>query len=492
MDDFAASLAPGTLLNQRFRIESVLGEGGFGITYSARDDVLGHVVAVKELLPENAVRTADGSVITRTGDLRPSIIRFLDEARTIAKLRHPGIVAVHDFFEANRTAYMVMEYLRGATLAQHIDSHGPWPEASALSLLRQLGAALEPLHASGFLHRDVKPNNIVLTDDRGPVLIDFGAARQSSVDHTASITRIVTHGYAAPEQYGSTGRIGPFTDVYGLGATLYTTLAGERPASSLDRLQDPSLYRPIGTLRPDLSRPFGEGIDVALRLNPRERPQTSAQLISFCARPAATHAAAPTIRLADLKPSASSSLPELTGTNRRSLVVGIMALSIVAALALGFALSKASTRSASGPDTVGAPVVVASSDSAATVTIMASPPTPARLTESPEQFVRRYYADIDRRALETAYESVGPALRARGNSWAHDGYVNFWTPFSSAAVTSADVVSQWDGGAILDVSQEFVKGSTRYNELARFTLANDGGRYLIVDYDVISSRKVSL
>lgn len=277
-----SALPPGFNL-QEYRIDRILGYGGFGITYLATDTNLDKAVAIKEYLPnELAVRTDGSTVKAKTredqDDFRWGLDRFLDEARTLARFRHPNLVPVHRFFEAHGTAYMVMEYEPGESLADILRrTTERAPEAEVRGLLDGVLSGLEAVHAAGFLHRDIKPSNIIIRPDGTPVLIDFGAARQAVGRRSRNITSIVTPGYAPLEQYTVEGNQGPWTDLYATGAVLYQIATGKAPPDATSRARnDP--YRPLGA---DTASPYSqqlrEAIDWALRFDEEDRPQSVAQ-----------------------------------------------------------------------------------------------------------------------------------------------------------------------------------------------------------------------
>jgi serine/threonine protein kinase len=234
------SLRPGHKLHW-YEIEKVLGQGGFGITYLAHDSNLQQHVAIKEYLPmELAVREGDHSVYpaSQAQDERYKwgLDRFLAEARTLAKFKHPSIVRVLSVFEENNTAYMVMEYQRGRSLQQILERERTLSEIKLVALVKPMLEGLESIHAAGFIHRDIKPANIFVHDDGHPVLLDFGSARQALGEHTRTLTSVVSPGYAPFEQYYSkSDRQGPWTDIYGLGATLYRCVSGLQPMAAIDR-----------------------------------------------------------------------------------------------------------------------------------------------------------------------------------------------------------------------------------------------------------------
>ena len=274
------SLAVGTRL-RNYEILSVLGQGGFGITYRARDLTLDREVAIKEYLPTSlAVREGGETVMPRSTDMAQDFLdgrsRFVDEARTLARFDDvPSIVRVLDFLEANGTAYMVMALVRGFTLADMIRRKGQVEAGDAAAMLMPLLDGLEQVHGAGFLHRDIKPANI-LVDRRGaPVLIDFGAARAGLIGGSVAATAVFTPGFAAAEQF-TAARQGPWTDIYGLSATFYNAIAGGVPPSAFDRLLDDA-YRPLMQLAPKgFSHGFLAAIDAGMAVRAADRPQSIA------------------------------------------------------------------------------------------------------------------------------------------------------------------------------------------------------------------------
>jgi serine/threonine protein kinase len=249
-----AHLPPRTLLQARYVVGRVLGEGGFGITYLGWDETLALRVAIKEFLPHYlATRSADGVSVQvyqseKMGEFAYGLEKFLDEARLLARFAdHPGIVAVRDFFAANRTGYLVMNYLDGMTFQNYLASQGGRiPIDRALRILTPVMDTLQEIHAAGLLHRDISPDNLFLPVDKPAKLIDFGAARAALGEHSGSLSVIVKAGYAPEEQYRSHGQQGPWTDVYALGATFYGALTGQRPPPAPDRLHQDALLPPSG------------------------------------------------------------------------------------------------------------------------------------------------------------------------------------------------------------------------------------------------------
>jgi predicted Ser/Thr protein kinase len=264
-----------------FTIGKVLGQGGFGITYLGSDVHLGRAVAIKELFPFGSLRFGDTVQPGNALELhafQEAKARFLEEARVLAQFEAPGIVRVYASFEAHNTAYMVMEYLRGKSFAQIVEEAGPMPEARAVAYIDQIGAALDTIHAAHLLHRDVKPENVVVTDSGRAVLIDFGSARVFAAGMTRRMTTTVTPGFAPLEQYGQHARFGTFTDTYALGATLYFLLTGQVPVQATDRMLGVELLPPA-SLRAGVTPAVNDAVMLALRLRPDERPQSVAEFL---------------------------------------------------------------------------------------------------------------------------------------------------------------------------------------------------------------------
>lgn len=232
------ALQPGTQLGH-YRIAKLLGRGGFGLTYQAWDVQLQRMVAIKEyFLHGQVTRALDGLTIAGKVDdegYRKRLNRFLDEARTLAQFRDPRIVHVHGFHEANNTAYMVMDYVEGMTLRDHVRQYGTLSVGEARAILIEILKALRVIHAHSYLHRDIKPANIMRRPDGSILLLDFGSARQNLGDQERSFTVLVTAGYAPMEQYTGTDAQGPATDLYAVGACMLYCLTGTVPTEAIQR-----------------------------------------------------------------------------------------------------------------------------------------------------------------------------------------------------------------------------------------------------------------
>ena len=334
--DYVA-LQPGQLIG-RYEIVSVLGQGGFGITYRARDIQLGREVAIKEYLPTAlAVRQGGTTVLPRTTKMAEDFgwgrERFVTEGRTLASLhRVPAIVQVFDFLESNGTAYIVMELLHGETLEERIKRHGKLGSEDIDRILWPLLDGLEQVHNAGFLHRDIKPANILLDDAGNPTLIDFGASRAAMAGRSTALTAIFTPGYAAAEQMTS-AKQGPWTDIYGLSATLYHAITGQTPPSAFDRMLDDA-YQPLAQIDPaGFSRGVLAGIDAGLAVAARDRPQTISgwrPILGMSAAPAAdttvvigkTPEARPEVR-PDGRHVSTLPPPSAAGPSRTGLWIGV-------------------------------------------------------------------------------------------------------------------------------------------------------------------------
>ncbi len=293
MNDHLHALPAGHRLGG-YRIEGVLGSGGFGITYYARDIDIGKPVAIKEYLPnEFALRTDETTVKPKSTADQDSyqwgLERFLEEARALARFTHPHINEVYRFFEDNGTAYIVLGYIEGETLSQLLKRENQLEANRLRRLLEELLSGLEEVHGAGFVHRDIKPSNIMLRENGAAVLLDFGAARQAVGRRSKSITSILTPGYAPIEQYSSKGDdIGPWTDLYALGMVAYRCISGIADGELLDAVERARLERKGGQSK-DLTPAveLGKGrydiallkaVEWAIRVDEEQRPQNVAAM----------------------------------------------------------------------------------------------------------------------------------------------------------------------------------------------------------------------
>lgn len=277
-----AVLPPGTRIDQ-YVVTGLLGRGGFGITYLIEDEMLSKEFALKEFFPEDLVRRDGLSLkfLSRANaeeDYRWGLKKFFDEARLLAQFNHPNIIGVRRVFEANDTAYMVLDLVRGVTFERWLRSLDSRPTQDELDLVAgPLLSALELVHANRTWHLDISPENIMIrTADGVPILLDFGASRFEIKQHSQLVSALVfKSGYSAPEQYTSNAdRYGPWTDIYAFAATLYRAVTGTRPEEATSRqLADelaPASQAAAGHYRDG----FLAAIDAGLRLSPGERPQS--------------------------------------------------------------------------------------------------------------------------------------------------------------------------------------------------------------------------
>lgn len=322
----AAALPAGTRLAE-YEIRRVLGGGGFGITYLAHDTHLDLPVAIKEYFPgELLARGAQGRVAPRTSGQAPrqrftaGLQRFVDEARALAAFRHPHIVRVLRYFRALGTAYIVMEYETGQPLKHWLQRQAPLSLPGLLAVVRPLLDGLEAVHAAGFLHRDIKPDNIYIRSDGRPVLLDFGAARRVLAD--GEMTNIVTPGFAPFEQYHSQGAQGPWTDIYALGAVMYWMVTGRKPVEAAARIQADAM--PGASILADATvfgRAVLHAIDWALQPDEQRRPQSVAQLRAALEGGEAS--------VPSSSGSTPASRPDIEALRRRNLLCTILFIDLV-------------------------------------------------------------------------------------------------------------------------------------------------------------------
>jgi len=297
-----AHLPAGTLL-QEYRLERVLGVGGYSIVYLAHDTRLDRRVAIKEYLPATlAARAPSGEVVPRLPRFEDAFAKgmgsFINEARLLGGFDHPALVKVYRFWQANGTAYMVMPYYEGITLRQWLADLGAPPSERWLrQLAPPLLEALQVLHDHGIVHRDVAPDNVVLLVDRGarsyleqaprPVLLDFGAARRVAAEATQQLTAILKTGYSPVEQYdqGHALKAGPWSDIYSLAAVLYAAAVGKPPVPSIARVLRDDLAPAKVAARGRYSPAFLAAIDAGLAVRPERRPQTAAEFREWLERP---------------------------------------------------------------------------------------------------------------------------------------------------------------------------------------------------------------
>lgn len=277
-----SALPAGTMLAGDYEIERVLGAGGFGVTYLAREPALSRKVSIKEYFPADFANRDDAKAVPRSkdcaADYRWGLDRFVEEAQTLAKFNHANIVKVHRTFQANNTAYMVLHFEEGQSLKTWLKNLKRAPRQKELdAFLAPLLDALETIHNADFLHRDIAPDNIIIRKLGGPVLIDFGSARSDIAAHskTKTVSALVKPGYSPYEQYAETSRQqGPWTDIYALAATLYHAVTGKRPPDSPSRVLNDELVPARDAARGDFRGTFLDAIQRGLALNIDARPQS--------------------------------------------------------------------------------------------------------------------------------------------------------------------------------------------------------------------------
>jgi hypothetical protein len=264
---------------ENYRVRRVLAAGGFSFVYLAHDENE-RPVAIKEYLPATLELRGGGaqhaSVAERDAALfRAGLKCFFEEGRALAGLAHPNVVRVLNFFRANETVYLVMRYERGRTLQSHIRHHrGPLPEAWLRTTFAELLNGLREVHTHKLLHLDIKPANIYVRNDGSPLLIDFGASRQGLAAEPSRLPPTLTPGFASPEQHAKGGALGPWSDVYSVGATIYACLAGKPPPAADERVRHDTLEGAQRAWAGKVSAQLLETIDGCLRLDPLERPQS--------------------------------------------------------------------------------------------------------------------------------------------------------------------------------------------------------------------------
>ena len=276
------ALPAGTILRE-WRLEDVLGVGGFGIVYKGRGIYFGELVAIKEYFPSSiSERDAEDTVVPIGSDVEEvhalGLKKFVEEAKLLWNLstptRHPNIVSVRSLFEIHGTAYMVMDFEEGMSLSRMLKQGRRFNERSLWNILRPIAEGLERAHRVGVLHRDIKPPNILINEDNRPVLIDFGSARFEAAEATSTTVTFHTPPYAAIEQYVRTYPQGPWTDVYALGVVMYECVTGEKPPEVLERLHA-GLGKPLAAGKwPGYSKRFLQTVDAAMVVKPDERPQS--------------------------------------------------------------------------------------------------------------------------------------------------------------------------------------------------------------------------
>ncbi|MBF0605716.1 MAG: serine/threonine protein kinase [Nitrospirae bacterium] len=299
---------PGGFLLQGYKLLRVLGAGGFGITYLAFDPQLDRKVAIKEFYPNNHVERKEGIAVVPRSTANQDLIengleRFALEGQTLAQFRHPAIVGIIHSFRANGTAYLVMDYEVGVSLTQFIKKHKSWfggvhfTNEEIFRFIRPLCAGLELIHAANIIHRDIKPDNIIIRANGTPVLLDFGAARRFMMHQgkeDSKLTVIATPANAPPEQFMEDGDQGPWTDIYALGTVLYQMLTDTPPPSSGKRIKELTANRPdplipiAKILEGRYSARLLGAIDQAMAIDYEKRPKNIQEWLQLLRTPGGT------------------------------------------------------------------------------------------------------------------------------------------------------------------------------------------------------------
>jgi serine/threonine protein kinase len=366
-----SALPKGTLIGGRFEVQTILGIGGFGITYAAWDHHLQRHVAVKEFLPSDVTRTGDGRLVTRNDDaFRTGLDRFFQEGRILAGLRHPGIVGVFDVLAESGTAYLVMEFLVGETFEQSLQRVGRYSAEEVQNVAAQLVAALAFLHNElgdpgrpPLLHLDVSPSNVILHQTENcvrPVLIDLGSARNIAATQSHEFSRIVKAGFSAPELYSANQPRTARADVYSLAATLYHLITGVVPVDCLERAQGAQLV-PVSQLVSGVPSGLTTAIERGLELRAELRPATATTFLQLCLSSPEVPVTTPVVSQSAVRSGSSPSSaptfqvptpvepqggrPVRPGRNRALVVAALVGLVAVLGVVVGFQVSKQSNGS---------------------------------------------------------------------------------------------------------------------------------------------------
>lgn len=289
MQKFQNTLAPGCLL-KGYRIEKVIGGGGFSLVYLATQLDIDEPVAIKEYLPANQAKRVENLRVEPLSDetastYRQGIKRFFEEASALAKIDHPNIVRVTNFFRANNTVYMVMRYEFGKDLRWYIKRHsGQLSEKFIRTVFPPLLVGLRELHDNQLLHLDIKPANILLRAGGNPLLLDFGAALGSELANKFVGPNTLTMGFAPIEQHNK-GHMGPWTDMYALGASMYACICGRAPPAANQRVVKDKYKSAVRAFSRRYSKQLLEAIDWCMEINQLERPQNVQELVDFLNQP---------------------------------------------------------------------------------------------------------------------------------------------------------------------------------------------------------------
>lgn len=338
------------MLAGQYIIQETIGQGGFGITYKALDRKHGSTVAIKEFFPDTMATRAQGKseVMPFTGERGENYAYgkkcFLKEAETLAKfIGNDNIVRIYSYFEENETAYFVMDFIEGTSLYEYTrQKGGKLSYRETADLLFPIMSALEDVHKKNLIHRDISPDNIIITTEGKAKLIDFGATRQSLGDKSQSLDVVLKHGYAPKEQYSRKSKQGPYTDIYAMGATFYYVLSGERPTDSIDRLEEDSLV-PLSRLGVEIPEEAEAAILKAMSVKAEDRFQSMEEFKRAFSSTPKTEAVYAPVKAADPKRTIIFSI-----TAAACVIVGIV---IIIAVSKGNAAKTAESDEAAEAQT---------------------------------------------------------------------------------------------------------------------------------------------
>ena len=338
---YPVALRAGTVLNDRYIVGRVLGQGGFGITYLAWDTQLEAKVAIKEFMPGELATRVEGTTVSvlsadRSEDFTYGSERFQEEARTLAKfIGNPNIAAVTSYFDENDTSYFVMDYIEGISFKTYIANHGGKVSVEdTLNVMIPVLRALTAVHQEGFIHRDVTPDNIYITKDGMVKLLDFGSARYSIGDKSKSLDVILKVGYAPKEQYIRRSRQGPYTDVYSCAACFYAALTGFLPPEALERLDHDELV-PVSQCGIDIPEYLDKAILKGLAVQPEDRFQSAEEFLE----------AIESRQVVEV-PQAGAAQPAASAKKKLNpVLIGGVAAAVAVVLGIGIAIGGNSSRS---------------------------------------------------------------------------------------------------------------------------------------------------
>ena len=437
--DSGNALPEGTTLGE-FELRGVIGEGGFGIVYTAYDHSLRRRVALKEYMPASLASRGD-SLQVQVRSIRHAetfdagLKSFVNEARLLAQFDHPSLVKVYRFWEANGTAYMVMPLYEGITLKDKLRQMAQPPdEAWLLALLAPLTEALAVIHAENCFHRDIAPDNVILlAGSERPLLLDFGAARRVIGDMTQALTVVLKPGYAPVEQYAEVPEMkqGAWTDVYALAATVHYAITGKTPPASVGRMMNDG-YRPLSVaVAGRYSEPFLRAIDNALRVRPDDRTPSIDALRAELGLPPVEHSATSSAHFTVMPTPTAMATPESTrvaaagGGSRKGLIVaGVAALALIGAVAAYLLSGRSEPQPVATAPAQAPPATPASPAPAAPAAVLPSGPPPFEVRAEFDKVLAGQAADFKVEAAPKSKQlRIGRDKLSFTVSSSRDGYV---------------------------------------------------------------------